>query len=202
MQLYDHSLSPNCRKVRVYCAEKGIQLALRPVDLLGGEQRGPEFLQRNPFGAIPILELDDGTVIPESLTIIEYLEELHPAPPLLGHDPLSRALVRAWERRAELGVILQGTRRFLHSSPYFAARGVEQNPKVVEEAGGVLRARLSLFDAHLQHSEWLTENFSLADISLMVGIDFIAQSDFPLDPAWTHLTRWYETIKQRPSAGA
>ena len=202
MQLYDHSLSPNCRKVRVYCAEKGIQLALRPVDLLGGEQRGPEFLQRNPFGAIPILELDDGTVIPESLTIIEYLEELHPAPPLLGHDPLSRALVRAWERRAELGVILQGTRRFLHSSPYFAARGVEQNPKVVEEAGGVLRGRLSLFDAHLQHSEWLTENFSLADISLMVGIDFIAQSDFPLDPAWTHLTRWYETIKQRPSAGA
>ena len=202
MQLYDHSLSPNCRKVRVYCAEKGIQLVLRPVDLLGGEQRGPEFLQRNPFGAIPILELDDGTVIPESLTIIEYLEELHPAPPLLGYDPLSRALVRAWERRAELGVILQGTRRFLHSSPYFAARGVEQNPKVVEEAGGVLRGRLSLFDAHLQHSEWLTENFSLADISLMVGIDFIAQSDFPLDPAWTHLTRWYETIKQRPSAGA
>ena len=202
MQLYDHPLSPNCRKVRVYCAEKGIQLALRPVDLLGGEQRGPEFLQRNPFGAIPILELDDGTVIPESLTIIEYLEELHPALPLLGHDPLSRALVRAWERRAELGVILQGTRRFLHSSPYFAARGVEQNPKVVVEAGGVLRARLSLFDAHLQHSEWLTENFSLADISLMVGIDFIGQSDFQLDPAWTHLTRWHETMQQRPSAGA
>lgn len=202
MQLYDHSLSPNCRKVRVYCAEKGIQLALRPVDLLGGEQRGPEFLQRNPFGAIPILELDDGTVIPESLAIIEYLEELQPAPSLLGHDPLSRALVRAWERRAELGVILQGTRRFLHSSPYFAERGVEQNPKVVEEAGGVLRARLSLFDAHLQHSEWLTEDFSLADISLMVGIDFIGQSDFQLDSAWTHLARWYETMQQRPSAGA
>ena len=202
MQLYDHSLSPNCRKVRVYCAEKGIQLALRPVDLLGGEQRGPEFLQRNPFGAIPILELDDGTVIPESLAIIEYLEELHPTPSLLGHDPLSQALVRAWERRAELGVILQGTRRFLHSSPYFAERGVEQNPTVVEEAGGVLRARLSLFDAHLQHSEWLTEDFSLADISLMVGIDFIGQSDFQLDPAWTHLARWYETMQQRPSARA
>ena len=202
MQLYDHPLSPNCRKVRVYCAEKGLQLALRPVDLLDGEQRGPEFLQRNPFGAIPILELDDGTVIPESLAIIEYLEELHPAPPLLGHAPLSRALVRAWERRAELGVILQGTRRFLHSSPYFAARGLEQNPKVVEEAGGVLRARLSLFDAHLQRSEWLTPTFSLADISLMVGIDFIAQSDFQLDPAWTHLTRWYEEMKGRPSAGA
>ena len=133
--------------------KRGFSWRCGPVDLLGGEQRGPEFLQRNPFGAIPILELDAGTVIPESLTIIEYLDsELHPAPPLLGHDPLSRALVRAWERRAELGVILQGTRRFLHSSPYFAARGVEQNPAVVEEAGGVLRSRLSLFDAHLQHS--------------------------------------------------
>jgi glutathione S-transferase len=202
MQLYDHPLSPNCRKVRVYCAEKGLQLALRPVDLLGGEQRGPEFLQRNPFGAIPILELDDGTVIPESLAIIEYVEELHPSPPLLGHDPLSRALVRAWERRAELGVILQGTRRFLHSSPYFAARGVEQNPKVVEEAGGVLTARLSLMNAHLKDNEWLTATFSLADITLMVGIDFIAQSDFQLDPAWTHLTRWHDKMKQRPSAGA
>ena len=202
MQLYDHPLSPNCRKVRVYCAEKGLSLALRPVDLLGGEQRGPEFLQRNPFGAIPILELDDGTVIPESLAIIEYLEELHPSPPLLGRDPLSRALVRAWERRAGLGVIRQGTRRFLHSSPYFAARGVEQNPKVVEEAGGVLMARLSLIDEHLKDAEWLTAAFSLADVTLMVGLDFIAQSHFQLNPAWTHLARWHAKMKQRPSAKA
>ncbi len=202
MQLYDYPSSPNCRKVRVYSAEKGLSLVLRPVDLLGGEQRRPEFLQRNPFGALPILELDDGTVIPESLAIIEYLEELHPSPPLLGHAPFGRALVRAWERRAELGVILQGTRRFLHSSPYFAARGVVQNPAVVEEAGEVLTARLSLINAHLQHTEWLTPAFSLADISLMVGIDFIAESQLYLDPAWTHLARWYEAIKQRPSARA
>ncbi len=202
MQLYDHPVSPNCRKVRVYCAEKGLQVPLRPVDLLGSEQRTPEFLQRNPFGAIPILELDDGTIVPESLAIIEYLEELHPAPPLLGENPLTRALVRSWERRCELGVIIQGTRRFLHSSPYFAARGVEQNPKVVEEAGGVLKARLSLMNAHLKDREWLTEAFSLADITLLVGLDFIAKSQFQLDPAWTHLLRWYEQMKQRPSAAA
>lgn len=202
MQLYDHPLSPNCRKVRVYCAEKGLSPALRPVDLLGGEQRRPEFLQRNPFGAVPILELDNGTVIPESLAIIEYLEELQPSPPLLGRDPLSRALVRVWERRAELGVILQGTRRFLHSSPHFAARGVVQNTAVVKEAGEVLTARLSLINAHLQHSEWLSSTFSLADISLMVGIDFIAESQFYPDPAWAHLARWYEAITQRPSAKA
>ena len=200
MQLYDHPVSPNCRKVRVYCAEKGLHVALRPVALLDSEQRTPEFLQRNPFGAIPILELDDGTIVPESLAIIEYLEELHPSPPLLGDDPLTRALVRAWERRCELGIIIQGTRRYLHSSPYFASRGVEQNPKVVEEASIVLKERLTLINDHLQNREWLTDAFSLSDITLMVGLDFIALSQFQLDPAWTHLIRWHETMQQRPSA--
>jgi glutathione S-transferase len=147
-----------------------------------------------------MLELDDGTLVPESLAIIEYLEELHPSPPLLGEDPLTRAMVRAWERRCELGVIIQGTRRFLHSSTDFASRGVKQNPTVVEEAGGVLNARLSLMNAHLKDREWLTEAFSLADITLMVGLDFIARSEYQLDPAWTHLARWYEQMKQRPSA--
>jgi glutathione S-transferase len=201
MHLYDFPQSPNCRKVRIYLAEKGLQVPLRPVNLLAGEQRGAEFLRRNPFGAVPILELDDGTVIPESLAIIEYCEELHPEPPLLGTDPLSRAVVRAWERRAELGVVLQGTRRFLHSSPFFATR-VTQNARVVEEAGQVLRERLVLFEAQLRDRQWVTGQFSLADITLLVGIEFAAASQFALDPSWTSLGRWYEAIKQRPSATA
>src|SRR5215470_13143061 len=107
MKLYDYPQSPNCRKVRIYLAEKGLTVPLQPVDLLASEQRSPEFLRRNPFGAVPILELDDGMVIPESLAIIEYFEEQQPQPPLFGVTPLSRALVRAWERRSELGVVLQ-----------------------------------------------------------------------------------------------
>jgi glutathione S-transferase len=201
MQLYDFPQSPNCRKVRIYLAEKGRQIPLHPVNLLAGEQRSAEFLRRNPFGAVPILELDDGTVIPESLAIIEYCEERYPEPPLLGRDMLNRALVRAWERRAELGVILQGTRRFLHSSPFFATR-VEQNAQVVEEAGRVLRERLALFDAQLSNQEWVAGQFSLADITLLVGVEFAAASQFALDPSWTSLSRWYEAMKQRPSAKA
>jgi glutathione S-transferase len=201
MPLYDFPQSPNCRKVRIYLSEKGLQVPLRPVNLLAGEQSSPEYLRRNPFGAVPILELDDGAVIPESLAIIEYFEEIHPAPPLLGTNPLSRALVRAWERRAELGVALQATRRFFHSSPFFANR-VEQNPKVVEEAGQTLRARLTLFNDQLKNTEWVAGAFSLADITLLVGIDFAAASQFQLDPAWTHLSRWYNAMKQRPSAAA
>src|SRR5712692_641082 len=90
MKLYDFPQSPNCRKVRVYLAEKGLSVPLQQINLLAGEQSSPEFLRRNPFGAVPILELDDGTVIPESLVIIEYFEELYPEPPLLGRDPLTR----------------------------------------------------------------------------------------------------------------
>ena len=147
------------------------------------------------------MELDNGAVIPESLAIIEYLEELHPAPPLLGADPLSRAFVRAWERRCELGVFLQATRRFFHSNPYFATR-VEQNPKVVEEAGQVLRERLKLMNAQLQDYEWVAGLFSIADITLLAGIDFAAASGFTLNPTWEHLVRWHAAMQQRPSAAA
>ena len=201
MKLYDFPQSPNCRKVRMYLAEKGLSVPLQQINLLAGEQSSPEFLRRNPFGAVPILELDDGTVIPESLVIIEYFEELYPEPPLLGRDPLTRALVRAWERRCELGVFLQATRRFLHSSPFFATR-VEQNPKVVQEAGQVLRNRLSLINDQLKDHEWVTGSFSLADITLLAGIDFATASQFTLEPAWTHLGRWDAAIRQRPSAAA
>ncbi|MBI3247045.1 MAG: glutathione S-transferase family protein [Deltaproteobacteria bacterium] len=201
MKLYDFPQSPNCRKVRMYLAEKGLSVPLQPVNLLAGEQTLPEFLRRNPFGAVPILELDDGTVIPESLAIVEYFEELHPEPPLLGSDPVARALVRAWERRCELGVFLQATRRFFHSSPFFAAR-VAQNPQVVEEAGQVLRQRLALIDERLKAREWVAGSFSLADITLFVGIEFAAGSNFTLAPAWTHLRRWHEAVKQRPSITA
>lgn len=201
MKLYDFPQSPNCRKVRVYLAEKGLAVPLQPVNLLAGEQRSPEFLQRNPFGAVPILELDDGTVIPESLAIIEYLEEQYPEPPLLGTEPLSRALVRAWERRCELGVALQASRRFLHSSPFFASR-IVQNPQVVEEAGQVLRERLMLIDTQLRDHEWVAGAFSLADITLFIGVDFAAGSGFTLDPAWRHVSRWHAAMCVRPSAAA
>lgn len=182
----------------MYLAEKGLTVPLQPLDLFTGQQASSEFLRRNPFGAVPILELDDGAIIPESLAIIEYFEELHPEPSLLGHNPLERALVRAWDRRCELGVFLQATRRFFHSSPFFATR-VRQNPQVVEEAGQVLQNRLELINHQLQNRDWVVGTFSLADITLFVGIEFAAVTHFMLDPTWAHLGRWYETIKKRPS---
>ena len=201
MHLYDFPQSPNCRRVRMYLAEKGLALTLTPLDLFTGEQKTVAFLGKNPFGAVPLLELDDGSIIAESLAIIEYLEELHPDPPLFGTTPFERAQARVWERRAEFGVLLQGTRRFLHTSPYFAER-IEQSPKVAAEAGQVLGERLSLFDTHLQDNEWLAGTYSVADITLFVAVEFAAASNFQLDPAWEHVQRWYSAIRQRPSAQA
>ena len=102
MLLYlDTKRAPNPRKVRIYLAEKNLDIPVKEIDLYAGEQKTPEFLAKNPFAGVPILELDDGTVLIETLPIMEYLEELCPDPPLIGTDPVSRALVRSWERRCE-----------------------------------------------------------------------------------------------------
>ncbi|HYC23206.1 MAG TPA: glutathione S-transferase N-terminal domain-containing protein, partial [Candidatus Bathyarchaeia archaeon] len=105
MKIYDFVGAPNPKKLRVYLAEKGISVRLEPVDIITGANRKPEFLAKNPLGGLPVLELDDGTHLPESLAIIEYFEELHPTPPMIGSTPLERARVRALERIAELGVL-------------------------------------------------------------------------------------------------
>ena len=97
MKLYTFPLAPNPTKVRVYLKEKGLDIPEQTVDLLAGEQQQPAFQAINPLGGVPVLELDDGTRLCESLAIIEYLEELHPEPPMIGTDPLERARVRALE---------------------------------------------------------------------------------------------------------
>jgi glutathione S-transferase len=189
MKLYlDTGRAPNPRKVRIYLAEKGLNVPTQELNLRAGEQRSPEFLKMNLFAGVPILELDDGTVIPESLAIIEYLEEIYPEPPLIGKDPVSRALVRAWERRCEIGVYLSASRMALSKG------------EVSEHAKRTLVARLALVNDGLQGREWVAGQFSIADITLLIGLDTASRGQFTLDPAWTNLRRWYEAMKARPSA--
>src|SRR5215470_19985113 len=105
MKLNVFAGAPNPRKVLVYLKEKGLDIPLETVDLMSGQNRTPEFLKKNPLGGLPVLELDDGSYLTESLAIMEYLEELHPNPPMLGTTPLERARVREIERIIELGVL-------------------------------------------------------------------------------------------------
>jgi len=191
MKLYlDTGRAPNPRKLRIYLAEKGLTLPLKELNLRAGEQRTPEFLRMNPFAGVPILELDDGTIIPESLAIMEYLEELYPEPPLLGADAVMRALVRAWERRCEIGVYLPASRMVLSKG------------EVSEHARQTLMARLALVNDGLAGREWVAGPFSIADIMLFIGLETASRGQFALDPAWTNLQRWYPAMKARPSASA
>jgi glutathione S-transferase len=190
MLLYlDTKRAPNPRKMRIYLAEKGLDLPVKQLDLRAGEQRTPEFLKKNPFAGVPILELDDGTVIAESLAIMEYLEEIYPNPPLIGANPVTRALVRMWERRIEIGVYLPASRMVLSKG------------EVSEHARKTLVARLALVNDGLQGREWVAGHFSIADIMLLIGLDTAHHGgQFTLDPAWTNVSRWYERMKARPSA--
>ncbi|HKA56043.1 MAG TPA: glutathione S-transferase family protein [Candidatus Binatia bacterium] len=191
MLLYlDTKRAPNPRKLRIYLAEKGLNdLPVKQLDLRAGEQRTPEFLRKNPFAGVPILELDDGTVIAESLAIMEYLEEIYPNPPLIGADPVTRALVRMWERRIEIGVYLPASRMVLSKG------------EVSEHARKTLVARLALVNDGIQGREWVAGHFSIADIMLLIGLDTAHHGgQFTLDPAWTNVSRWYERMKARPSA--
>ncbi len=189
MLLYlDTTRAPNPRKLRIYLAEKGLTISTKELNLRAGEQRTPEFLRKNPFAGVPILELDDGTVIAESLAIMEYLEELYPTPPLLGPDPVTRALVRMWDRRCEIGVYLAASRMALNKG------------EVSDHARKTLVARLALVNDGLQGREWLAGQFSIADIMLFIGLETAHHGQFSLDPAWTNVSRWYEAMKARPSA--
>ena len=192
MLLYlDKKRAPNPRKLRIYLAEKKLDIPIKELDLYAGDQKTTEFLAKNPFAGVPILELDDGTVLIETLPIMEYLEELYPDPPLVGSDPVTRALARSWERRCEIGVYLTASRMVLSKGD------------VSNQARKVLMHRLPLVDAGLEGKEWLAGNFSIADIMLFIGLETAHHGKtFSLDPSWANLIRWYEGMKARPCTSA
>ena len=123
MKVYDFVGAPNPKKLRVYLAEKGITIPCQQVNIVTGENRNAEFLKKNPLGGLPVLELDDGSHLTESLAIIEYLEDLHPTPPMIGTTPLERARVRELERICELGVLSSVAQIFQNTHPFMAGCG-------------------------------------------------------------------------------
>lgn len=131
MKIHDFPMAPNPRKLRVYLKEKGIEIPFAMVNLVHGEQKSPEFLEMNPLGNTPVLELDDGSFLTESLAIIEYLEELHPEPSMWGATPLERAKARRLERIADVG-LLSRVARWLHASGS-PIPGIEPDPAMANK---------------------------------------------------------------------
>jgi glutathione S-transferase len=202
MKLYDFVGAPNPKKVRVYLAEKGITIPLVPVDIVTGENRKPDFLAKNPMGGLPVLGLDDGSHLTESLAIIEYLEELHPEPPMIGKTPRERARVRELERLCELAVLSPIAQYFQNSHPFMAGR-LKQSPDAAENARSRLNTSLKVLDGIIGSSPFVAgAKPTIADCTLFASIGFAEFAQAPIDGGLKNVFRWYETFKQRPSAQA
>jgi glutathione S-transferase len=203
MKLHVFPMAPNPRKVIVYLKEKGLDVPLAPVDIMQGQNRTPEFLARNPLGGLPVLELDDGSHLTESLAIMEYFEDLHPNPAMIGTTPLERARVRELERISEIGVMSGVGTVFQNTSPFFAGR-IKQSPEAAETARARIANSLKVLDARIGSRPFVAgERPTIADCTLFAALAFGEFAGVPLDAAaFPNVARWYEGFQKRPSAGA
>ena len=204
MKIYEERIAPNARRVRVFVAEKGLQdqIEFVQVDLKAGENITPEFKKKNPLAKIPVLELDDGTTISESVAICRYLEALHPEPVLMGSTPLEQANIEMWQRRCEIYFMNLVGMGFQHTTGYFADR---MTP--IKEWGEVCVKGASKFfkllDHHLASSEYVAgDSYSIADITALTTVDFAKVIKLRRDDSMPNLNRWYEQVSARPSAQA
>lgn len=200
MKLYDGGRAPNPRRVRIFFAEKGIPLPeIVPVDIAAKEHRSEAFTRINPLQRLPVLELDDGTALAETIAICRYIETLNPTPALFGGDAREQALIEMWNRRVELGLFSSVAAVFRHGHPSM----IELEDQVPEWA----QANRELIDDHL----WILElqlagnrfvcgeALTVADITAGIAIDFMKPSRIPLPEDFVQIRRWHAELVARPS---
>lgn len=203
MKLYS-SIGPNPRMVRMFAAEKGLELPLAQVDIIAGENRREPYLALNPSGECPALELDDGSIVAETSAICEYLEERFPDPPLIGTTAEQRARTRMWLRRVDLKVVQPMTAGFRGAEGLALFRNrVHCLPMAADELKASAREGLAWLEAQLGERQFLAgERLSVADILLFCFVEFGALVGQGLDPGLRRLSRWHERMASRPSAAA
>jgi glutathione S-transferase len=203
MKVYDSYGAPNPKRLQIYLAEKGIEIEKVTIDLVQGEQRTEAFRKKNPMCGVPVLELDDGSCHSESMAIIEYLEELHPEPPMIGTTPEERIEVRRLERMGELG-LLQQVARILQSSHPFFARRYKQGPDGVANGEKNLYGTLKVLDGIVGGRPFLAgDRPSIADFTAFAALEFATMMGHPVDLGGRpNIQRWFENFSQRPSAKA
>jgi glutathione S-transferase len=203
MKLYT-SIGPNPKTVRMFMAEKGIELPKVEVDLMGGENRREPYLSKNPSGQLPCLELDDGTVLAEITAICEYLDETFPGPSLIGASPQERAQTRMWTRRIDLNIVVPMTDGFRYSEGLDLFRNrVHVIPQAAADLKQIARENLAWLDRLMEGKTYVCgERLSLADLMLFAFLQFGARVGQPFDPGLKTIPAWYERIKARPSAKA
>jgi glutathione S-transferase len=210
IRLYNSAASPNCRRVRMFLAEKGVDVTIVPVDLGQGEQHSEAYRTINPRRVVPALVLDDGSAIGEVPAIFRYFEETTPDPPLLGTGAAGKARVVMWERRVELegfAAVMEGVRNSvarLKDRAIAGAHDYEQIPALVDRSRRRVANFHADFDTVLMDAPFIAgEAFSAADITMLVTLDFATRAfDMPIPPGCGAIRRWYDRVASRPSAAA
>jgi len=209
LKLYHSTGSPNSRRVRIFLAEKGLQVPLVAIDLGKGEQHSASYRAINPRRVVPTLVLDDGTAIGEVPAIMRYLDEAFPEKPLLGATPKEKGLIAMWERRAELegfAAVMEGVRNKVAGLKGRAIAGphdYEQIPALVARSVQRIKNFFDDFNAQLEQAAFVAgERYSAADITTLVTLDFAKALELTAQPQHAALKRWYETVSGRPSAAA
>jgi glutathione S-transferase len=203
MKLYTATRAPNPRRVDIFLAEKGITVPRVEIDIMKKQHKAADFEARNPMMRVPVLELDDGTYISESIAICRYFEELQPDPPLFGVDMVDRALVEMWQRRMELSLMFPVAMAFRHLHPAMAELEVPQ----LGEWGEVNKPRvldmLCWLDGELAGRPFIAgQRYTVADITALVAVDFMRPARLQVPEDCSNVLRWHGEVSSRPSATA
>ncbi|MBT8145207.1 MAG: glutathione S-transferase family protein [Gammaproteobacteria bacterium] len=203
MKLYDLPPSPNARRVRIFLAEKEIEIPIVIVDMMAGENQSADYLAKNPLGKMPMLELDDGTCICESATICRYLEEMNPEPPLLGRNEQERALVDMWHRRMEFELLNPMIDIFVHTGDMWKGR-VTQIEQVAEVAQQKVEAAMLWLDQELANRPYICgDTYTVADITAQCAIVMgKAALGIRIPAELENLSAWWASVSSRPTARA
>ncbi len=202
MKLFESRSAPNPRRVRIFIAEKGIEVPCVEVDIGKAVNREAEFREINPMGEVPVLQLDDGRHLAESVAICRYIEGRYPDPPLMGVDADDGAFVEMWNRRMELSLMDSITGTFRNTHAFFAGR-IPQVPEYGEVCRERAHALMRWLDSELADRPFVAgERFTIADITALCAIDFGRAARIRMPDELRALKRWHEVVSARPSAGA
>ena len=204
MKMYEYNGFPSPRRVRIFVAEKGITgIDFEQVNVPEGEHREAPFLAKNPFGTVPVLELDDGTCISETVAICRYFEARHPDPALMGETPEQVAEIEMWHRRVEQTMYDTIATFFHHGTPGLGDLETYQNKEWGEKNRERFFAAMERMDAHLEDKEFFVgESISIVDITALCAIDYGGFVDLTIPAELKNLTRWHQGMSARPSASA
>ena len=210
MMLYEFSIAPGPRRVRIFVAEKGIEIPSVQINTRERQQFSDEYRAVNPNCVVPALVLDDGTCIGETVAICRYLEETHLEPNLMGRDAKEKALIEMWNRQAELEGYLAAVDALRNSAPMFEDRGVAgvtggvpQIPALAERGRQSMGRFFSKLDGQLADNRYLAgDTFSIADITAFVAIDFSKRAEIEVPGDCSNVARWFAEVGERPSASA